>query len=80
MERRLAAILSLDMVAYSRLVEADETGTLTRLGTLINTLVEPAVERHHGRVVKGTGDGVLAEFAGAGEAIDCAAEIQQATA
>jgi adenylate cyclase len=80
MERRLAAILSLDMVAYSRLVEADESGTLTRLRSLIGTLVEPAVEQHHGRVVKGTGDGVLAEFADAKAAIACAAAIQQSTA
>lgn len=63
MERRLAATLAFDMVAYSRLVETDETGTFTRLTKLRNELTDPAIGHHGGRGAQGTGDGVLAEFA-----------------
>jgi len=80
MERRLVAIFALDMVGYSRLIEADEAGTLLRLKTLVDDLIEPAIERHHGEVVKGTGDGVLATFEDAAAAVACAVEIQQAMA
>ena len=52
MERRLAAILALDVVGYSRLIGADEAGTLTMLRTLRKELVEPTLKRHHGRVVE----------------------------
>jgi len=80
MERRLTAIFALDMVGYSRLVEADEAGTLLRLKTLVDDLIEPAIERHLGRVIKGTGDGVLATFDDAASAVACAVEIQKAMA
>jgi class 3 adenylate cyclase/TolB-like protein len=78
MERRLAAIFALDMVGYSRLMEGDETGTLARQKTYRSELIDPAIESHHGRIVKGTGDGLLAEFASAVDAVECAAEIQRA--
>jgi class 3 adenylate cyclase/TolB-like protein len=78
MERRLAAIFTLDTVGYSRLMEGDEAGTLARQKNHFGELVEPAIAAHHGRVVKGTGDGLLAEFASAVDAVECAAEIQRA--
>ncbi len=78
MERKLAAIFALDMVSFSRLMEADEAGTLKRHRSHITELLEPAVEAHHGHVVKGTGDGLLCEFASAVDAVECAAEIQRA--
>ena len=78
MERRLAAIFALDMVGYSRLMGADESGTLSRQKTHRTELIDPCIEKHHGRVVKGTGDGLLAEFASAVDAVECAAEIQRA--
>ena len=80
MERRLAAIFALDMVGFSRLVESDEADTLARQESLRAELIDPAIERHHGRVVKGTGDGLLAEFASAVDAVECAAEVQRAMA
>ena len=58
-ERRLAAILAADVVGYSRLMEADEAGTHTRLKALRKELIEPALARHKGRIVKLTGDGAL---------------------
>ncbi|MDT8436342.1 MAG: adenylate/guanylate cyclase domain-containing protein [Gemmatimonadota bacterium] len=78
MTRRLCAIFALDMVGYSRLVGEDEKGTLARQRAHMRELVEPAIADHHGRVVKGTGDGVLAEFASAVDAVECAARIQRA--
>ncbi len=78
MERRLAAIFALDMVGYSRLMEGDEAGTLSRQKTYRTELIDPSIANHHGRVVKGTGDGLLAEFASAVDAVECAAEIQRA--
>ncbi len=78
MERRLAAIFALDMVGYSRLMEGDEAGTLARQKTYRTDLIDPSIANHHGRVVKGTGDGLLAEFASAVDAVECAAEIQRA--
>jgi len=78
MERRFAAIFALDTVGYSRLTEADEAGTLSRLKSLVRELIEPAVQRHAGRIIKGTGDGVLAVFEDAAGALECAAEIQHA--
>lgn len=80
MERRYVAILALDMVGYSRLMESDEADTLARLSAIRNELITPSVERHHGRIIKGTGDGVLAEFDAAVSAIDSAVEIQTAVA
>jgi adenylate cyclase len=76
-ERRLAAILAADMVGYSRLMEADETGTLARLRTHRLELVDPAIEKHKGRIIKTTGDGLLVEFQSVTAAVECAAEIQR---
>jgi len=77
-ERRLAAILAADVVGYSRLIGVDETGTLTALRALRKELVEPTLKRHHGRIVKLMGDGLLAEFASAVDAVFAAIEIQEA--
>jgi adenylate cyclase len=76
-ERRLAAILAADVFAYSRLMGADEEGTLSRLKAHRRELVDPAIRRHRGRIVKTTGDGMLVEFASPVEAVRCAAEIQR---
>ena len=78
MERRLAAILAADVVGYSRLIGADETGTLTALRALRKELVEPTLKRHRGRIVKLMGDGLLAEFASVVDAVSAAVEIQEA--
>ena len=78
MERRFAAILALDMVGYSRLIEADEADTLARLSSIRSDIISPSIERHGGRIIKGTGDGVLAEFDDVTSAIDSAFEIQGA--
>lgn len=79
-ERRLAAILAADVAGYSRLMEADEEGTLRRLQQTLKEVVRPAVERHRGRIVKTTGDGFLAEFASLVEALRCAVGVQQSAA
>jgi class 3 adenylate cyclase len=76
--RRLAAIVCLDVAGYARLVEADEEGTLARVRRLRTELVEPEIRGHSGRVVKGLGDGFLAEFPSAVQAVACAAAIQRA--
>jgi class 3 adenylate cyclase/TolB-like protein/tetratricopeptide (TPR) repeat protein len=76
MERRLAAILAADMVGYSRLMEADETGTLTRQKRHRAELIDPRIASHHGSIVKLTGDGMLAEFPSVVEAVQCAVSIQ----
>jgi adenylate cyclase len=75
--RRLAAILAADMVGYSRLMEADEAGTLARLKTHRLELIDPAIAKHRGRIIKTTGDGLLVEFQSVGEAVQCALEIQR---
>ena len=79
-QRRLTAILSADVVGYSRLMERDEAGTLTRLKTLRQQLVDPRVDAHGGRIVKLMGDGALVEFGSVVDAVQCAAEIQRAMA
>jgi adenylate cyclase len=76
--RRLAAILAADVVGYSRLMGADEEGTLERLKALRGELIDPNIAKHHGRIVKTTGDGLLVEFASVVDAVRCAAEMQQA--
>ncbi len=76
-QRRLAAILAADAVGYSRLMEADEEGTLAALTGHRSDLIEPAIGDHRGRVVKTTGDGILAEFASVVDAVRCAGAIQQ---
>jgi TolB-like protein len=79
-QRRLAAILAADVVGFSRLMEADEAGTLTALKARRKDVLEPLVAKHAGRVFKVTGDGVLVEFASAVNAVQCAVELQQAFA
>jgi adenylate cyclase len=75
-ERRLAAVLAADMVGYSRLMEVDETGTLARLKTHRLELIDPAIAKNRGRIIKTTGDGMLVEFHSVAAAVLCAAEIQ----
>jgi adenylate cyclase len=75
-ERRLAAVLAADMVGYSRLMEVDETGTLARLKTHRLELIDPAIAKNRGRIIKTTGDGMLVEFHSVADAVLCAAEIQ----
>src|SRR5206468_12497670 len=76
--RRLAAILAADVAGYSRLMGADEEGTLERLKALRRELVDPKIAEPHGRIVKTTGDGLLVEFASVVDAVRCAVEVQQA--
>jgi TolB-like protein/class 3 adenylate cyclase len=76
--RRLAAILAADVAGYSRLMGADEEGTLERLKALRRELVDPKIAEHHGRIVKTTGDGMLVEFASVVDAVRCAVAVQQA--
>ena len=75
--RRLAAILAADIAGYSRLMEADEAGTLERLKAHRSGLIDPKITEHHGRIVKTTGDGVLVEFASVVNAVQCAVEVQR---
>jgi adenylate cyclase len=77
LQRRLAAILSADVVGYSRLVGIDEAGTLARLKAIRRDLIDPAIAVHSGRIVKLMGDGALVEFASAVDAVTCAIEIQK---
>jgi len=76
-QRRLTAILAADVVGYSRLMGEDEAGTLAALRAHREELIEPKIAEHEGRVVKLMGDGLLAEFPSAVEAVQCAGEIQQ---
>src|ERR1700758_2092822 len=76
-ERRLAAVLSADMVGFSRLMEVDETGTLARLKPHRIELIDPAIAKNRGRIIKTTGDGMLVEFHSVVDAVLCAAEIQR---
>ncbi len=78
MERRLAAILAADMVGYSRLMAADETGTIDRQRTHRTALIDPKIAQYGGRIVKTTGDGMLVEFPSVVDAVQCAVEIQRA--
>jgi class 3 adenylate cyclase/pimeloyl-ACP methyl ester carboxylesterase len=75
--RRLAAILAADIVGYSRLMHADEVGTLERLKAHRRALVDPTIAAHRGRIVKTTGDGALVEFASVVDAVGCAVAIQR---
>src|SRR5919198_347768 len=80
MERRLAAIFAADVAGYSRLIGADEEGTLERLKAHLRELVDPKIAEHQGRIVKTTGDGILAEFASPVKAVRCAIEVQHGMA
>src|SRR4030081_2314807 len=77
MERRLAAILAADVAGYGLLMGRDEEGTITQLKAFRKTLIDPTIAAHRGRIVKTTGDGMLAEFASAVDAARCAVEVQR---
>ncbi|CAD0184018.1 pH-sensitive adenylate cyclase [Ruegeria sp. THAF57] len=76
MDRRLATVLAADMVGYSRLMENDEQGTLARLRTHRIELIDPAIDKNRGTIIKTTGDGMLVEFSSASDAVTCAVEVQ----
>jgi adenylate cyclase len=76
-DRRLAAILAADVAGYSRLMGADEEGTLARLKACRKALVDPKIAEYRGRIVKTTGDGMLVEFGSAVDAVRCAVEVQR---
>ena len=78
--RRLAAILAADVAGYSRLMGADEEGTLAALKAIRRELGDPKVKEHRGRIVKTTGDGLLIEFASVVDAVRCAVEVQEGMA
>ena len=80
MERRLAAVLAADVAGYSRLMGANEEGTLARLKAVRNAFVDPTIAKHRGRIVKTTGDGMLVEFASAVDAVRSAVEVQRGMA
>ncbi len=79
-QRRLAAIFAADMVGYTRLMEADEEGTIARQKAHRKALIDPKIAEHDGRIVKTTGDGMLVEFASVVDAVRCAVEVQEAMA
>ena len=76
-QRRLAAVLAADVVGYSRLMEVDEAGTLARLKTIRLELIDPAITKCKGRIIKTTGDGLLVEFQSVTEALRCAVDFQE---
>ena len=79
-QRRLAAILAADVAGYSRLMAADESGTLARLTKLRAEVIEPKIVQFHGRIVGSAGDSLLVEFASAINAVQCAIEAQEGLA
>src|SRR5262249_29841995 len=76
-ERKLAAIVAADIAGYSRLMGADEVGTLQALKAHRKALIDPMIPAHHGRIVKTTGDGMLVEFASVVDAVTCSVAIQR---
>src|SRR5215469_7722334 len=78
--RRLAAILAADVAGYSRLIGADEEGTLNQLRAIRTDVIDPKISEYRGRIVKTTGDGLLVEFASVVDALRCATEFQKAMA
>src|SRR5215469_12981276 len=76
-ERRLAAIVAVDVAGYSRLMGTDDVGTLRALQAQRKELIDPLIATHHGRIVKTTGDGILAEFASAVDAVGFAVAVQR---
>jgi adenylate cyclase len=79
-ERRLAAVLAADVAGYSRMMGADEIGTLAALKAHRRELIDPKIAEHRGRIVKTTGDGLLVEFASVVDAVRCAVEVNEAMA
>ena len=79
-QRRLAAILAADVVGYSRLMSADETGTRARFNDQLDEVIRPAMDQHRGRIVKTMGDGFLVEFGSVVDAVQCATGIQNSVA
>jgi class 3 adenylate cyclase len=79
-ERKLAAVLAADVVGYSRLVGADEAGTIARLKALRKEFIEPLIVEYRGRVVRLMGDGALVEFPSAVDAVECAVALQTGVA
>ena len=77
-ERRLATILAIDVVGYSRLMQADATGVLSALNSIFRSVVKPCVEQAHGRIVKLMGDGALIEFPSARDGLECSVAVQKA--
>jgi adenylate cyclase len=75
-ERKLAAILTIDAAGYSRLMEADEEGTHNALKQLRCEIIDPKIDAHYGRVVKSIGDGLLVEFGSVVDAVRCAVALQ----
>ena len=80
MERKLTTILAADVVGYSSLMERDEGGTFSRLREHRKQLFEPEIEKHHGRIFKLMGDGLLAEFGSVVDAVECAVALQRGLA
>ncbi|SDR62008.1 Adenylate cyclase, class 3 [Rhizobiales bacterium GAS113] len=80
LERRLTAVLAADVAGYSRLMAADEEGTLAHLKSHRRSLVDPKIKQHRGRIVKTTGDGMLVEFASVVDAVRCAIDVQRGMA
>src|ERR1700746_3684709 len=76
-ERKLAAILAVDVAGYSRLMGEDEEGTLAALRAIRRELGDPKIKEHRGRIVKTTGDGLLVEFASVVDAVRCAVDVQR---
>jgi hypothetical protein len=76
-ERRLAAILTADVVGYSRLMGRDEVGTYAALKAVRRKLIDPRIQEHRGRIFKTTGDGLLVEFASVVDAVRCAVALQR---
>jgi adenylate cyclase len=79
-ERKLTAILAADIGGYSRLMAADEEGTLAALKSHRRELVDPKIKEYHGRIIKTTGDGMLVEFASVVDAVRCAVDVQRGMA
>ena len=80
MERKLSAILAADVVGYSTLMERDEAGTFDRLKARRMELFEPEIDKHHGRIFKLMGDGLLVEFGSVVDAVECAVSLQRGMA
>jgi adenylate cyclase len=74
-DRRLASILAVDVVGYSRMISADEAGTLAAVRSARREILDPSLDTHGGRVFKTTGDGLLAEFSSAVDALRCAIDV-----